>query len=66
MLSGITPDMGVFATTRISRPTKLPMLDGINPEMLLPPKPRIWRVADRFAIELASFPLKELSLIASS
>ncbi|KAG2595622.1 hypothetical protein PVAP13_5KG087100 [Panicum virgatum] len=60
MLSGITPDMEVFSIPSDCRPTKLPMLDGIDPEIPLSPRPRNRRVVDRFAIELGSFPLKEL------
>ncbi|CAO2046077.1 unnamed protein product [Urochloa humidicola] len=63
MLSGITPDIDVFAKSSMFSPTKLPMSWGMLPEILLQSdKKRYLRVADRFATGPGSRPPKLLSL----
>ena len=64
MLSGITPDMKVLLALRKLRLTKLPMAEGILPEILVSWTLSICMVVERFTIEIGIFPVKaSLSLI---
>ena len=64
MLSGITPDMKVLLALRKLRLTKLPMAEGILPEILVSCTLSICMVVERFTVEIGIFPVKaSLSLI---
>jgi len=69
MLSGSTPDMEASLSPRDSRPTRLPMAEGMLPQIPVALKSRTCRVFERFTIGFGSCPVKAplcLSIVPKS